>query len=406
MARHFANWISAYIDYTKHSEAPDPFHFWTAISTIAGALRRKVWMDQRQFQWTPNFYVIFVAPPGIATKSTAINTAMRLLREVPDVIFGPNSMTWQGLTVALEESKRVYPKDAMATEFLQMSCLTIAISELGTFLKPKETDLIDLLVDLWDGGDRVWKHRIKTGEHPSTEIINPWMNIIGCTTPAWLRGNFPQYMIEGGLTSRCVFVFGDKKRHLVAYPSELALTTWWADMGKRLTDDLIHMSELQGEYEMTPDAKLWGAAWYENHWTNRPAALMSEKYGGYYARKQTHFHKLAMVLAASQRDSLFITAEDLQTAERIVTATEGDIDRVFKTIGASDDSRSMAEVLAVVRAAGGQVEAKECWVRLMGTLNRKDFEQGVNGLIAAKHIYSLKLGDHLNYCLGDTAAFG
>lgn len=394
--RHFPNWLHAYLDYTKFSESPDPFHFWTAISTIGGALRRRVWIDQRQFSWTPNFYIIFVALPGVATKSTCINTGVRLLREVPDIAFGPNSMTWQGLTVALEEAKRVYPKDDLGTEFLQMSCLTIAISELGTFLKPKETDLIDLLVDLWDGGDRVWKHRIKTGDKPSTEIINPWMNIIGCTTPAWLRGNFPTYMIEGGLTSRCVFVFGDKKRHLISYPSELAVNGWWMDLGARLSEDLVAMSEMQGEYQLLPDAIEWGHQWYEHHWGNRPAALMSEKYGGYYARKQTHFHKLAMVLAASQRQELFITKDDLVQAERLVTATEGDIDRVFKTIGASDDSRSMAEILAVVKAAG-QIPARDCWRRVMGTLNHKDFEAGVRGLLASKSIVAIKLGDEVCY---------
>lgn len=397
--RHFPNWLQAYLEYTRFSEAPDPLHFWTAISTIGGALRRRVWIDQRQFSWTPNFYIIFVAPPGVATKSTTINVGMKLLREVPDVVFGSNSGTWQGLTTALEESKRVYPKDEMGTEFLQMSCLTMAISELGTFLKPKETDLVDLLVDLWDGGDRVWKHRIKTGDHPSTEIVNPWVNIIGCTTPAWLRGNFPTYMIEGGLTSRCVFVFADKKRHLVSYPSEMAVNGWWLEMGARLTEDLVAMSEMQGEYRILPDALEWGHQWYEHHWANRPAALMSEKYGGYYARKQTHFHKLAIVIAAAQRSELYITKEDLMQAERLVTATEGDIDRVFKTIGASDDSRAMAEILAIVKAAG-QIPARDCWRRLMGTVNHKDFESGVRGLIASKNIIAVRLGDELNYLPG------
>jgi hypothetical protein len=76
--RHFKHWLKAYLDYTSASEAPDAFHFWTGVSTIAGALRRHVWVEQHIFQWIPNFYIIFVAPAGVATKSTTLNLGMGL----------------------------------------------------------------------------------------------------------------------------------------------------------------------------------------------------------------------------------------------------------------------------------------------------------------------------------------
>src|SRR5574343_321589 len=72
MPRNYQNWLRAYVAFTADSESPDDFHFWTGVATIAGALRRRVWIDMRKFQWTPNFYIILVGPPGIATKSTSI----------------------------------------------------------------------------------------------------------------------------------------------------------------------------------------------------------------------------------------------------------------------------------------------------------------------------------------------
>ena len=102
--RIFPNWIQAYMAHSAHSESPDTFHFWTAVSTIAGALRRRVWIDNKYFQWTPNFYIVFVAPPGIAAKTTTINIGMNLLRRVPGVHFGPNSVTWQALIEAFARS--------------------------------------------------------------------------------------------------------------------------------------------------------------------------------------------------------------------------------------------------------------------------------------------------------------
>ena len=346
--RRFPDWLREYLRYTSESEAPDIFHFWTGVSTIAGALRRKVWIDQLYFQWTPNFYVVIVAPPGIAAKSTAMGIGMRLLREVEGIHMGPNSLTWQGLTSALEEAQTLIQLGD--DRFQPISCLTIALSELGTFLKPQDTALVDLLVDLWDGQVRPWRHKTRTtGE---VNIMNPWMNIIGCVTPAWLRENFPSYLIEGGLTSRIVFVYADRKRQLVPYPADVIDPKRFESHTAALVDDLRAIAELQGEYRLDNQAKEWGANWYNKHWGQQTAATISDRYSGYLARKQTHMHKLAMVLAAAQRDELVITVEELLSAERLLKVHEQHLEQIFETVGVRDIGRMQREVLAVIRAAG------------------------------------------------------
>jgi hypothetical protein len=79
-------------------------YFWVGVSAIAGALRRKVWIDQAYFRWHPNMYIILVAPPGIVSKSTTASVAMRLLRRVPGIKFGPDVVTWQALVGAFAEA--------------------------------------------------------------------------------------------------------------------------------------------------------------------------------------------------------------------------------------------------------------------------------------------------------------
>ena len=79
MPRLLPDWIAAYCEYTQHNEAPVALHFWTAISVIGAALRRKVQFNQIYYKWRPNFYVIFIAPPGIVTKSTTMNPGLELL---------------------------------------------------------------------------------------------------------------------------------------------------------------------------------------------------------------------------------------------------------------------------------------------------------------------------------------
>ena len=380
------NWLKSYIDYTRHSEAPDHCHFWTGVSTIAGALRRRVWIDQRFFQWVPNFYIILVGPAGIINKSTTLNIGMNLLREVEGIHFGPKVITWQALLDKLQEARDLVEMVPGSMEFHPMSCITCPVSELGTFLKPSNTEMVDVMTDLWDGQVGVFNKVTRTSQ--ANQIENPWVNVIGCTTPAWLKENFPEYMIGGGLTSRCVFVYGDQKRQLVPYLSEAIDVNKFHTEGAKLIEDLRAIADLRGEYELSRDAIEWGTNWYAQHWATRPIHMASERFSGYLARKQTHIHKLAMVLAASHSDELVITAEHLATADRCVTALESDMTKVFESIGVGASGRQLQEVAAIIRShkriSGGDLLRK-----VMNIMSAKELDDAVNSLIRSNAILCL-----------------
>ena len=333
MSRNFPNFIKAYMDYAQFSEAPKRMHFWTAVSTIAGALKRKVWIDQHYFRWYANFYVVLVAPPGIVSKSTTASIGMSLLRKVPGVKFGPDVVTWQALLMSFAEATEGFQYH---DEIHPMSALTLESSEFGNLVNPVDKEMVDLLVSLWDGKQGTFEKKTKTSGNDSIE--NPWINLIACTTPSWIAGNFPEYMIGGGFTSRCVFVYADQKEKYVAYPG-LHVPHDSRSTAARLVEDLTHISQtLIGEYQLSPRAVQWGEAWYEHHYKNRPVELDDERFGGYIARKQTHIHKLAMVLAAAHSDKLVITDDDLALANEMVTDLEGDMKMVFEKIGKTDDA--------------------------------------------------------------------
>lgn len=344
MPRHYDDWIKAFMEYASHTEAPKYMHFWTAVSTIAGALRRKVWMDEGHYKFIPNFYVIFVAPPGIVSKSTTAAIGMDLLRQVEGVKFGPEIVTWQALVVAFANATETFEfEDA----HWPMSSLTLESSEFGNLVDPKDKQMIDLLVSLWDGKQGSMKKETKT--NGSEAIVNPWINIIACTTPAWIAGNFPEYMIGGGFTSRCIFVYAEEKEKLVAYGSE-HLPPDFHERQKHLVSDLSHISKaIAGPYILTPEAKDWGRKWYKYHYENRPQDLDQERFGGYIARKQAHLHKLAMILTASKTDARVIDQETLALAEAMVTDLEADMVKVFSKIGRSSMSAHAERLLAQIK---------------------------------------------------------
>jgi len=380
-SRYYSDWLKAFVEYASFGEAPLKMLFWTGVSTVAGALRRRVWIDQKYFQWIPNFYVVLVAPPGIVSKSTTANIGMNLLRELPDINFGPDVITWQALVTTLAASTKADVNPATG-EFTSMSAVTYCSDELGNLLNPSDRDLVDILVSLWDGKRGVFKKDTKT--QGSDKVENPFVNIIGCTTPAWISGNFPEYLIGGGFTSRCVFVYAEKKRQMIPYVDEV-VPKGFEDIKKRLIHDLEMISTLYGEFKLSPAARIWGKEWYLNHWNNPPMHLVESQFSGYLARKQTHLHKLAMVLSASASDKLIIEAEHLQMAEAMTTAIEQDMPKVFSRMGQSGITRGSLEIVTLVERHPGLTQTA-LFRMMFRTLSYRDFAVALQGALNSGHI--------------------
>jgi hypothetical protein len=378
--RKLADWLKAYMAYSSYSEAPDKMHFWVGAWTIAGALRRRVWIDQGYFQWTPNMYLILVAPPGIVSKSTTLSIGANLLRQIEGIKFGPDAVTWQALTQALAgANEAVLMPDG---SYHPMSCISIASSEFGTFFNPNDREMVDVLVSLWDGQLGVWEKQTKT--QGGDRIENPWINMAACTTPGWIAGSFPEYLIGGGFTSRCIFVFAKQKRRLVAYPSAV-LPPEFKEQQRALVHDLERISTLCGPYQLTTEALKFGEIWYERHYTNRPKALDNERFGGYLARKQTHIHKLAMVLAAAKHDAPYIDIEELSAAADIVTSLEEDMPQVFDCIGVEGGAKHSTEVLSLVRTHK-RISQPELFRYCFRFMNYREFEEAIVACMNSKQI--------------------
>jgi hypothetical protein len=377
--RHYKNWIQAFIEYASFGEAPRHMYFWTGISTLAGVLRRKCWIDQAYFRWYPNFYVVLVAPPGIVSKSTTAGIGMDLLRAVPGVKFGPEIVTWQALATSFVNAAETFEYQGLHHT---QSALTIESSEFGNLLNPQDKEMVDILVTLWDGKGL----RKETKHSGNDEIINPWINLIACTTPSWIAGNFPEYLIGGGLTSRMVFVYADAKEKYVAYPGD-NVPKDLGEIKRKLVDDLEHITiNCVGEYCLSADAKIWGEQWYEHHYTHKPANLDDDRFGGYFARKQTHVHKLALVLAAACRDDTVIEVCDLELANTMVTDLEPDMAMVFSKIGKSDESFYADRIIAYLRRQG-PTPYKEVYRFVYSQFpSLRDFEDVFGGLLRAGYI--------------------
>lgn len=345
MSRNFEDWIPAYLKYASVTEAPRRMHFWAAVGTVAGCLRRRVWIDMKRFCWYPSFYIIYVGPPGIVAKSTTIDIAGDLLKQVPGIKFGPNAITWQALVSAFVGASEAFEWKG---EWHPMSPLTLHASELGSLLNLQDRDMVNLLIELWDGK----KSYEKITKMSGNDLVEaPWINLQAGTTPHWIADNMPQAMIGGGLSSRCVFVYGDLKERYIAYVDEM-VGKGDTDLRLKLIQDLEQIAMLTGPFTIAPKAREWGKEWYERFWKDAVSRMDDQMLEGYAARKQTHMHKVAMVLSASRGSSLTIELEDLQLANAMLEDLEKDMHRVFSRMGRTEESLQAERFVEFVQRKG------------------------------------------------------
>lgn len=262
------------------------------------------------------------------------------------------------------------------------AALTFFVSELGSILDTKDRALVDFLVDLWDGQKGAWERL--TVAHGSVNIMNPWIHMIGGTTPSWLQANFSADMVGGGFASRMITVYGAAKKRLIAYPryEDAGLDE---ELEEKLIHDLKHIHALVGEMDLDEDAIAWGRQWYIDHDAYMKTHNEGARKADYLARRQTHLHKIAMIWSVARGDSMVINKKDLTTAHEILKIVEKDIDYVLSNITNSQfQARNKQEVLAII--GDGRVEKGQVYRKLYSFMSYKDFDQAVTDLMQAGHI--------------------
>lgn len=397
--RYYDDWLAKFVEFASYGEAPLKMLYWTGVSTVAGALRRRVWIDQKYFQWLSNFYIVFVAPPGIVSKTTTANIGMNLLRDIPEGIikFGADSVTWQSMITSLAENNESVPDPVNLGTFLPMSSVTFCSDELGNLLTPSDDKLISALITLWDGKAGGFKKDTKS--QGKDKIENPWVNIIGCTTPGWIGQNVPESMVGGGLMSRIVFLYADQKRQYIDLPAD-NVPSDFDEVKKRLVHDLEMISMMFGEFKLDQEVKQWSKLWYQEHWDTAEKFSTDAQYSGYVARKQTHIFKLAMILAAAQSSDLVLHKHNVLMAQDMMTATEMDMPKIFARIGQNAITRGTTDILYAVGRKPG-ISQRELYHGLMRGLTHKEFTESISGAVNSGKIITRQIGNELKYYISE-----
>lgn len=345
-------WHEAFAEcVSPHTEIPDTFVTWSALSFIGAALKNNVHFDIGTYTLYPNMFVVLVSPPGIG-KGTAMDiiesmnndnklnkvvntlndriTAEKIIEQIADGWASPPKMVGMQMVIP--------PSDH--------NCMIFS-TELRTLLGSSDW-MLEFLEEAWS--KKTFDYQTKN--KGSVYIDNMCCSLLAASVPDFLRNvNREAHMvITGGFSSRCLFVYADSTSKDLPFPEPLKKNkrskTLWDD----LIVDLRVISSLRGEFTIDTAARILFERFLK---LNRAAqtGYDSEAVINFRARIKAHVLKLGMSFSVARDDSLCITQIDMQNAIVECEKVAENLVKLFRGTGDSPDSVAVARVLDYLEKA-------------------------------------------------------
>jgi len=367
MARHFDNWLAGYMDYAVDGFCPDSFHYWTGVSTLAGALERKVWIPwSDEWHIYPNMYIFLVSTPGVGKSSAMRKGTDELLRTFEDVRILPSQITEARLIELMAGARKTFSYGG--NERVHSSAFFFA-SEASNSLKAIYGDLKACFTDWYDCG-RIWdKGTQKDGE---TKIYNVCFNMLAGCTFDYLGKLIPEEEIMGGFASRLLYVVQEGR---------VERTPMWGASAKvnqelkgKLLEDLTHIHNLTGKFKASQEVQERYVVWAKEN-EARLSNMISEKFQAFLARKHVNIMKLAMIQSVAEGNSLVLELKHWEAAETLVNDLEKHLPRLISisSAGGKDNHSAIIAIMAEYAKKRGEAGMDP------GEIRRHLFMAGIDG---------------------------
>jgi hypothetical protein len=298
--------LAAYLDWNSPLETPVGYDFWCGMWLLSCAVGRDLYVRRPHAPVYLNLYAVLCSDAGVTRKSTAIRRA--------ETLYYATSMDQHYATVTASVSpEQLFSRLATQSEQRGVGAGAIIVSELITVLGREQYSMgmPGLLTDLYDCPSIRTRQRVSTGE---AAIRNAYVTFLAASTPTWLVRAINPDVIEGGFTSRTLFVIEDKPKRRVAWPDEADDSSRLPDLVSRLTAvGKQAQRNAESGITLTPAARTRFTRWYDSRSAGDGVFLHS-----FEAREDHHVLRVAALLCVND-GTYMVQPRHIDHAIRIIT---------------------------------------------------------------------------------------
>ena len=372
-----------YLDYTAGTEVPTTFNRWSIMTGLGAYVGKTVYVKLGDEKIYPNLYCLLLGSPG-TRKSTAIKDMKRFLAAAGYDKFAYSKTSNEQFIADLAEgfSASTTGFDLDASLFSSLGGESDFVSEV--FVSPDEFTeffgnnilaFVSTLGDLWNVEGT---YTVRTKHSGSSTISNPYVSLIGGTTPVTLNEVFPPAVIGQGFFSRLLFIHGVPNGRRIAFPKGRD-----PEITERLVGALRELrAVIQGELSISREAK----DLIEFIYQVKVHPVNDGRFEYYAGRRQTQLIKLAILSTiASGADKL--EEYHVRRANTVLTVAEHFMPKALGEFGRARTSEIQHKLLTWLEAVHEPVPIHTIWKALGTDIDRVGDLQGMlNSLIATEKI--------------------
>jgi len=315
--------LSDYMEYNNETETPYDYDFWTGLWLLSSVLGRHLFVDRPMAPVRLNMYLILVAESGITRKSTSVRKAVKFVRP-----YCPNELIESSITPEKLEAQlamQTAEKESDGKE--PSSTAIIAIDELVKFLGKEQYTraMPSLLTDLYDSPDA--RSGGGTMARGVTNIRNVFVSFLSASTPSWLLRTVNPDVIQGGFTSRVMFVVSERPKKSVPWPEKPN-----EELFNRISSTLERIKRQADSMScitISKAARSRFSTWYKRRELRRDTFRSS-----WQSREDGHVLKVAALLCINE-EAWIIQDHHIRNAIKLVDQTKEWGASIFEGTGSS-----------------------------------------------------------------------
>lgn len=363
-------WFGRYLDYCSPGKSSPQFCFGSALTLIGAGFGRAPlieWGVVKGGGIYPNIYSLLVGGSG-SGKGAAFSYAGKVVHPA----MAPNVLTREGSGQSYaDQLAERYAAHGEGDGIIVVPELRVLLTKDSKY----KGDIVTWLTD-WFDEYHYWDRGLRTDHVILRDLC---VSFLGASTRKWLR-QMPDDAIGSGFLPR-YFLFETTEAEEMRYWGS-GMPTFDEGLREQLVADLERVGQnVPAEMAVQGAARKWLDDWYGGPHRAQYVATRNDEVKKWLNRKQAAIMKIATILQLLDGGSReVLDTEWLSRAKLIVDSMDAVVERVYATLGVTQEGEVTMAVLGIIRRSGGKTAGRAIKRALKNRYRAVKIDETLKGL--------------------------